>query len=193
MNGDWLRDESNYDTIEKNCDWIMGPSNREVHAVNGNHETVTIISANMTCWARHAETVLAMKADALVLQETRLTRLTQVRGHKKGSLPGLRRGLGSRHETDKNTTSREKPGRQRSSSQIDYVRRCRYPREPENLTWPSCSWYQRWRTSDFGRERTVFARSNTPTARRRQSSFFTAPICTWNRNLTHQRKLARSE
>ena len=88
MNGDWLRDESNYDTIKINCDWIMGPSNREMHAMNGNHETVTVVSANMTCWARHAETVLAMKADALVLQETRLTRLTQVRATKKAAFQG---------------------------------------------------------------------------------------------------------
>ena len=42
----------------------------------------------MTRWARHAETVLAMKADALVLQETRLTRLMQVRATKKAAFQG---------------------------------------------------------------------------------------------------------
>ena len=47
MNGEWLKDESNSDTTEENCDWLMGPSNREMHATNGNHETVTIISAKM--------------------------------------------------------------------------------------------------------------------------------------------------
>ena len=78
------------DTTEENCAWLMGPSNREMHAMNGIHVTVTTISANMTCWARHAETVLAMKADAIVLQETRMMRLTQI---KTGSLPRLRRGL----------------------------------------------------------------------------------------------------
>ena len=50
------------DFITKKCDWLLGPSNREMHAMHGNHETVTIVSANMTSWARHAETVLAMKA-----------------------------------------------------------------------------------------------------------------------------------
>ena len=88
MNGDWLKDESNSDTSKENCDWLMGPSTREIHALNGNHETVTIISVNMTCWATHAEMVLAMKADALVLQETRLTRLTQVRATKKAAFQG---------------------------------------------------------------------------------------------------------
>ena len=87
MNCDWLRDEPNCDTI-KNCKWIMGPSNREMHAMNGNRDTVTIISANMTCWAKHAETVLAMKADTIVLQETRLTRLTQVRATRKAAFHG---------------------------------------------------------------------------------------------------------
>ena len=56
--------------------------------MNGNRETVTIISANMTCWAKHAEKVLATKADALVLQETRLNRLTQVRASRKAAFQG---------------------------------------------------------------------------------------------------------
>ena len=88
MNCDWLGDACNCDTIEKNCNWIEGPSNREMHAMNGNRETVTIISANLTCWSKHAEKVLAMKADALVLQETRLNRLTQVRASRKAAFQG---------------------------------------------------------------------------------------------------------
>ena len=85
---DWLSDEFNCDTIKKNHNWMKGPSNREMHAMNGNRDTVTIISANMTCWAKHAETVLAMKADALVLQETRLNRLMQVRASRKAAFQG---------------------------------------------------------------------------------------------------------
>ena len=56
--------------------------------MNGNRETVTIISANLTCWSKHAEKVLATKADALVLQETRLNRLTQVRASRKAAFQG---------------------------------------------------------------------------------------------------------
>ena len=87
-NCDWLGDECNCDAIEKNCNWIGGPSNRVMHAMNGNHETVTIISANLTCWSKHAEKMLAMKADALVLQETRLNRLTQMRASRKAAFQG---------------------------------------------------------------------------------------------------------
>ena len=31
MHGAWLKDESNSDTTEENCDWLIGPSNREMH------------------------------------------------------------------------------------------------------------------------------------------------------------------
>ena len=182
MNGDWLRDESNYDTIKKNCDWIMGPSNREMHAMDGNRDTVTIISANMTCWARHAETVLAMKADALVLQETRLTRLTQVRATRKAAFQGhdVVWGQGMRQmETlrGKNLAGNEALRKNRLCTAVSVSSRTRIPYLACLQLVPRMAQQRLWPRVDG-----ICVRS-----------FFTAPICTWNRNLTHQRKLARSE
>ena len=102
-----------------------------MHAKNGSH----IISANMTCWARHAETVLAMKADALVLQETRLTRLTQVRATKKAAFQGydVVWGQGMRQMKTR-IRGKNQVGNEALRKSTTYVRRCRYPLEPENLT-----------------------------------------------------------
>ena len=154
----------------------MGPSNREMQSMNGNHETVTIISANMTCWARHAETVLAMKADALVLQETRLTRLTPVRATKKAAFQGydVVWGRGMRQMKTrlrgKNLVGNEALRKSTMYGGVGILA------NQKTLTWPYCSWYQGWRSSDFGLERTVFACSNTPTARRQKAVFFTSPM-----------------
>ena len=178
MNCDWLRDEFNCDTIKKNCKWVMGPSNREMHAMNGNRDTVTIISANMTCWAKHAETVLAMKADALVLQETRLTRLTQVRATRKAALQGYDVVWGQGMKQMK-TRSRGKNlvGNEtlRKSTMYGGVGILANQRTLLGLLAAGI-YVQHYLCSEKAR-----------------SSSYTLPTCIWNRNSTHQRKLARRE
>ena len=166
MNGAWLKGESNPDTTAENCDWLDGPVQprdaryerqpRDNRHHLGEHDVLGKASGDGAGDEGWCACFAGNSLDAPHASAAR----------KEGSLPGLRRGLGSRHEADENTTSREKPGGQRGRSQVNDVWRCRYPRAPENPTWSSRGWYQGRRSSDFGQEWTVFACSDTPTASR---------------------------